>query len=515
MATLNTSLKSRRSGPLLVGLAIVLATLLAIFGIFRLVGAQRDFELDRWQARLAATTQSMGEAARGWLETRQAALDAAAANPTVQIYLSELALAGFDAGQIMANETKRGFVDSYIAALARRAPFDDGSGVALVAGNHALVTSSEGFVPGLANFKPIMAAGGGVAMGVTMSDENGQAVMRMAAPVAAMMPGAAAAGFVLVRAPMDDALLAQLKARNGFASGFALLDVEANRISMLDPQGWRVLTPATMGDADLMAAARKPGRLVTGDEFLLLAAPVTGTSWVTVSMIDRETALGGVQERLQGLLLSLLFALLAVIAVVLAAFAINRVSEEAKAKERKAQFYWGLTDLLLDAIDQRDPGAAAHSRRVSALSADLMRARAAKPDETETAEIAGALLNVGKLFVPSNVLTKSGALDPEERGQFSSGSEKWLDLLSKVPFDLPISDVLAEAHGLMQGRLALDETRFQAARAIVVANGYIALVSPRTYRDPKSAGEAIALLVNSRGMDAQIISTLTTMQAGQ
>jgi len=511
VADLNTSLKSRRSIPLLVGLAIVLATLLAIFGIFRLVGTQRDFELDRWQARLAATTQSMSEAARGWLETRQAALDAAAANPTVQIYLSELALAGFDAGQIMANETKRGFVDSYIAALARRAPFDDGSGVALVAGNHALVTSSEGFVPGLANFKPIMAAGGGVAI----SDENGQAVMRMAAPVAAMMPGAAAAGFVLVRAPMDDALLAQLKARNGFASGFALLDVEANRMSVLDAQGWRVLTSATIGDGDLMAAARKPGHLVTGGEVLLLAAPVTGTSWVTVSMIDRETALGGVQERLQGLLLSLLFALLAVIAVVLAAFAINRVSEEAKAKERKAQFYWGLTDLLLDAIDQRDPGAAAHSRRVSALSAALMQAQAARPDETETAEIAGALLNVGKLFVPSNVLTKSGALDPEERGQFSSGSEKWLDLLSKVPFDLPISDVLAEAHGLMQGRLALEETRYQAARAIVVANGYVALVSPRTYRDPKSACEAIALLVNSRGMDAQIISTLTTMQAGQ
>lgn len=509
MAALNMSLKSRGSIPLLVGLAIILATLLAIFGIFRLVGAQRDFELDRWQARLAATTQSMSEAARGWLETRQAALDAAAANPTVQIYLSELALAGFDAGQIVANETKRGFVDSYIAALTRRAPFDDGAGVALVAGSHMLVTSSEGFAPEIANFEPLMAAGGGAAM----SDENGRAVMRMAAPVAAMMPGAAAAGFVLVGVPMDDVLLAQLEARNGFASGFALLDVEASGISVLDAQGWRVLTPAAASDADLLAAAREPGHLVTGDEFLLLAAPVTGTSWVTVSMIDRETALGGVQERMQALLLSLLFALLAVIAVVLAAFAINRVSEEAKAKERKAKFYWGLTDLLLDAIDQRDPGAAAHSRRVSALSAELMRAQAARPGETETAEIAGALLNVGKLFVPSNVLTKSGALDPEERGQFSSGSEKWLDLLSKVPFDLPICDVLAEAHGLMQGRLALEEARFQAARAIVVANGYVALVSPRTYRDPKSADDAIALLANSRGMDTQIIRALTIMQA--
>jgi HD-GYP domain-containing protein (c-di-GMP phosphodiesterase class II) len=119
------------------------------------------------------------------------------------------------------------------------------------------------------------------------------------------------------------------------------------------------------------------------------------------------------------------------------------------------------------------------------------------------------LLNVGKLFVPSDVLTKSGALDQEERGQLSSGSEKWLSLLSNVPFDLPIAPTLAQAHALMQGRCGVAETSSLAARVIVVANGFVALVSPRTYREPNSSEDAIVLLAGLPSMDAQIVDALS------
>lgn len=501
------AVKTRSHVPLIIGAAILFATLLAIFGIFRLVDAQRGFELQRWQTRLGGAAQGMAGVAQEWIEERRTALANAATNPTVQIYLSELALADFDQARIEAGETKRGFVGSYIASLAQHAPFDGKADIALVAGNGVIVASSAGFAPSAKDF--------GSQPGLAAIEADGRAFAQVVVPVPSVMPGMAAVGHMLGRVPLDVTLQAALKDRNGFASGYAFLDVTEKGVRLLGEDGeWRMLDANASVDAVLIAVAETPNRLaegvsrVTGAPQLMFAAPMAGSPFVVVSMIDRDAALGGVRERLQSLLLSLLFALAAAIAIVFALFAINRASEAAKEKDRKARFYWGLTDLLLDAIDQRDPGAAAHSRRVSALSAQLMQTLAASRDEIETAEIAGALLNVGKLFVPSDVLTKSGALDQEERGQLSSGSEKWLSLLSNVPFDLPIAPTLAQAHALMQGRRRVDETSSLAARVIVVANGFVALVSPRTYREPNSSEDAIALLAGLPSMDAQIVDAL-------
>jgi PAS domain S-box-containing protein len=666
LSDFEAGLKKRPTAQFIIGTAIVVATLIAIWGVFYLVGNQRIFELHRWQNRLSEASQGAADAAGDWLTERRQVLMKAAANPTVQIYLSELALAGNDQSKIQSGGAKRGFVGSYIAALGQRVPFDQtgGGGIALFSGGETLIASSAGFEPRFDDFRAALKAAQGGAVGATFGNVEGGGeggafaymlmpvtAMQMQMPVPGMGTGDGSGagkpiGYLVAAFPFGKELGAQMAARGGFSSGIRLMDMGSDKAQVLDvgPDGsrWRVLETGKPDDRELMRIGAEPGQLIDAGGFadggaLVLAAKVPRSAWTVAAYIDRSVALGGVNERLRNLLVTLLFGLFAVIAAVFAlwrhgvsvnalkaahaaeahaaeiaqrervlqmvadtypgelalvdrqdriAFAnarfaggvgaeasslvgralaqslpkfigaealriiersrrdeitahtddaldvggrffalsatplrgagwqeggallsINDVTDAVQAKEKKARFYWGLVDLLLDAIDQRDPGAAAHSRRVAKLSAEIMRAQEASEAEVETAEIAGALLNVGKLFVPSALLTKSGALDSDERDTILSGSQKWLGLLSRVPFDLPIAEVLGDAQSLMQGRVAAAHVSV-IARVIVVANGYVALVSPRTYRQAHSHDEAIDSLAENVVMDGRIVEML-------
>ncbi len=657
----------RSKGALWAGVAIVLAALLAIWWIFWLVGNQRDFELQRWKDRLSASASGISGAAGEWMAERQRALRSAASNPSVQIYMSELALAGGDGSLVAEGEAKRAIVGSYVASLGLRAPFGPAGaspanqsarsgGVALFAADGSLVASSPGYSPSFeaikARLAEVKAAGGALPV-----FGDGGAAMAFVAPVPAMQaqsPDATPVGYFVAASPLGEEFFRVLEARSGFDVGVTLLDRRAEGTFRLDGRNGgeaaRLLRQDAKGDAGLLEAAGAPGTLQAGPGpdgrmALLVASPVAGSSLVAVSHVDGELALGGVTERLRTLLVSLLFCLLAVIAGVFALWrhgvsvnaveaavvarahaaalqrrermlqmvadtypgglvladrdkrivfanarfageagaepallagrplgaalpaemadaalraaeqsdrqgrivnvgeirdaggralsvtaapfrggdekggallSIDDITDAVEQREKKARFYWALTDLLLDAIDQRDPGAAAHSRRVAALAADLARASGAGPEEIETAEIAGALLNVGKLFVSDELLTKAGALAPDERLKFSTGGRKWLNLLAQVPFDLPIGAVLSEAHELMNGMRTLDDPERpvrREARIIVVANGFVALVSPRTYRTQNSPAAAVAELTSSVLMDRETVEALRELVA--
>ena len=651
--------KKRPVLPLIVSVAIIFLTGFAILGIFHLVNNQQDFELQRWQTRLMEASKGASEAADDWLVEREQVVIKTAANPTVQIYLSELSQAGSDQSRVQSGDVKRGFVGSYIASLGQRPPFVNSvgaevnvAGVALFSSDQKLIASSKGFVPRFKDFKKALDDEADTQVGMRFSNVNGHAYAHLITPVNAMhIPSAGLGitqpiGYVVATFPLDKAFLSRLSDRRGFSSGVMLLSVTPGSVQVLDmgaePAMWRSLNEGLLKDRELIAASKVPGHLfdATGIDkagALLLAKPVANTTWIIVAYVDRSVALGGITERLRALLLTLLFGLLAVIAMVFALWrhgisigaikaarmaeahateitqrervlqvvadtypgelvlvdrddritfanarfegaagakaatlvcsqltatlpkifdsetqliidhsrremtlihstdaievdgrffdlsatplrgagwqeggallSINDVTDAVLAREKKARLYWGLVDLLLDTIDQRDPGAAAHSRRVSKLSAALMQQSAGSKEDVETAEIAGALLNVGKLFVPSELLTKSGKLDSCERDKFLFGGQKWLDLLLKVPFDLPIAAVLSDAQSLMQGRITSEQARM-IARIIVVANGYIALVSPRTYRELYSHEDAITALSENRLMDVEIVKKL-------
>ncbi len=174
---------------------------------------------------------------------------------------------------------------------------------------------------------------------------------------------------------------------------------------------------------------------------------------------------------------------------------VDDVSRDVEAREKQAVIRRAIMEVLLQAIDQRDPGAGEHSRRVARLARDAALSLGANAEECETVELAGALFNVGKLFVPAAILTKSGALTADERAQFEAGTERWLDLMGTIPLDLPLVRTSRAAHELMRRGAAPGAGPVGRDAAIVVAaNILVALTSPRAYRDAMNGDDAAAHL---------------------
>ena len=503
-----------RRAPLVISLVIFALALAAIFGVFRIVQTQRDFEMQRWQTRLNERGEASAKSVEEWLTAHRKVLASAAVNPTIQIYLSELALNGFDQSKVQANDTKRGYVGSYIAALGSRSPFTSTSetGVGLFSADKSLVASSPDFLPAFDSYFGTSSKPGSVMVGQSGSFLFAQAVPAMPIPPAAAFN----VGYLVARAKLDPTLIGELNRKSDANGGVWLFKRDADQVWQLEfgeSTEWQKLDPSSALQPIIIDATDNSGKLQSIDGLeaggeLLLSIKVPGSDLVIVAHVARAQALAGVTEHLRSLLLNLLFALLALIALIYAFYKINAVNEKAREQEQKIGIYWTLAELLLDVIDQRNPGAAAHSRRVSELTSRLMHSSGAKDIDAEVAKIAGAFLNVGKLFVPAEVLAKTGSLDDAERERILEGNRKWLDLLSSVSTDLPVVPVLLEAHEIMEGQRHISDQTSLAARAIVVANGYVALTSPRSYRDAKTHQEALDLMRSDASKDAKLVNFL-------
>jgi hypothetical protein len=264
-------------------------------------------------------------------------------------------------------------------------------------------------------------------------------------------------------------------------------------------------------------AARSPQRLQRADDLagadaLHLGMPVTGANWVLVESVPASSALAGVDARIRNLLTILLLSLLAIILGILALWRHVAALQQAAAREASVKLYRSVAELLLQAIDQRDPGAAEHSRRVAALSRQVALRMGATVANADAAELAGALMNVGKLFVPVELLTKTDTLDAAESARFADGSARWLDLLARAPFEPPLEPVLRDAYRLGRGDVV--QAPAPNTYTIVAANAAVALMSPRAYRMAHSPSETLEILSKSRpALPQPVLSALTSILA--
>lgn len=507
-------IKFRRAG---IGIAIFLSAMALVAGAFRIAQSERNFELSRWDARLRAGSVQPAARVSDWLADSRRQLGAVALNPTVQIYLSELAAANFDQQGVAEGQAKDAFLMGYIASLSRRGAFASSlgrsafvsgtvrsiTGLAVLDAHRRVVASTFGYTPPPGLVADLMAA-----------MKNGSA-----GPQASRSGGAVRSAFLVAVMPLQangptapiGYVVGERMLEGGFwASDGSPLAIDGGHESLVEVgrDGATILLGSSLADsawpspqAGEFSAARAPLRLQSTSDFsgkmaLHLGVPLKSAPWVLIESVPAKNALAGVDERIRTLIIILLLSLAAILAAILVLWRHNAEVRLAEARAVSVKLYRGVTELLLLAIDQRDPSAAAHSRRVAALSREVAVRLGAKAERADTVELAGALLNVGKLFVPAALLTKSEALDETERRQFDEGSTRWLDLLAGMPFDLPLAPILRTAHCLIRRDVepaAVPEETY----IIVAANMAVALVSPRAYRPAHSVSEAMRVLSTS------------------
>jgi PAS domain S-box-containing protein/putative nucleotidyltransferase with HDIG domain len=163
----------------------------------------------------------------------------------------------------------------------------------------------------------------------------------------------------------------------------------------------------------------------------------------------------------------------------------------------------GITKAVGSIVEMRDPYTAGHQQRVGDLAMEIGRRMGVATDRLEGLRIGGYLHDVGKVAVPTEILTRTGPLSRLERQLIEKHSRYGREILVSVPFPWPIAQIAAQHHERLDGSgyplgLRGDEICLEA-RITAVADVFDAMTSARPYRASLDPQVAIAELRSGSG----------------
>lgn len=192
------------------------------------------------------------------------------------------------------------------------------------------------------------------------------------------------------------------------------------------------------------------------------------------------------------------------------------VTDAVTERERRERTQRQLVTVLVRLVDRRDPYAADHSTRVAAVARAIAEEMALDAIAVDTAETAGKLMNLGKILVPSAVLTKPGALTEEERTIVRESLQAVAAVLDDIEFDGPVVATLRELQERWDGsgwpRGLAGEGILATARIVAVANAFVAMVSDRAFRPGIALDDAASRLMIEAGhaFDRRVVAALVS-----
>ena len=176
------------------------------------------------------------------------------------------------------------------------------------------------------------------------------------------------------------------------------------------------------------------------------------------------------------------------------------VSAVVHERERRMRTLQQLVNALVYLVDKRDPNAANHSMGVALAAREMAAEAELDLHLTAVAETAGKLMNIGKIMVPSKLLTKEAPLAEDEIRLIRESLQESVALLESIEFEGPVVDTLRQMQERFDGSGPLGlrgEATLITARIIAVANAYIGMVSPRSYRGVMDSDQAIKTLMQA------------------
>ena len=154
-------------------------------------------------------------------------------------------------------------------------------------------------------------------------------------------------------------------------------------------------------------------------------------------------------------------------------------------ERRIEEFAVASLDVLVTALEARDPFMSGHSMRVAQLSASLADALGYAEEEVESVRLAGRLHDIGMTVISEQVLNRKGPLTAAEREQIREHPVVGQQLLQPYAHLSQTARFVRGHHERWDGRGYPDGLRGDdipwGARILAVAETYDALVTSRAY----------------------------------
>jgi putative nucleotidyltransferase with HDIG domain len=158
---------------------------------------------------------------------------------------------------------------------------------------------------------------------------------------------------------------------------------------------------------------------------------------------------------------------------------------------------------IVQHVDNRDPQNTDHSPRVARASVRLGEAIGLSASELAALETAALLHDVGKMGVPSAVLSKPSALDSEEWEMMRRHPGLGSEMLRRLGVSDEILGIVRHHHERCDGRGYPDGLEREdiplGARIVALADAYVAMTARRSYRPALDEREALARIEGGLG----------------
>jgi putative two-component system response regulator len=160
--------------------------------------------------------------------------------------------------------------------------------------------------------------------------------------------------------------------------------------------------------------------------------------------------------------------------------------------------------VLVAAVDARDPYTAGHQRRAANLARAIATEMGFSPEKVEGIRMAGYIHDIGKLSIPAEILSKPTKLSEIEFALIKEHSRSGYEILKDVESPWPLAEMVYQHHERMDGsgypRKLQGNTIIIEARILAVADVVEAMASHRPYRPSLGIDLALAEIEKNRGI---------------
>ena len=166
---------------------------------------------------------------------------------------------------------------------------------------------------------------------------------------------------------------------------------------------------------------------------------------------------------------------------------VQKRSQELSESYRKLrQTFDAIIKTMTKVVEFRDPYTAGHQERVARLAVAIAEQMKLDEHTIEGIRLAGMVHDIGKIYVPSEILTKPGRLNPVEFMLIKNHSTAGYEILKSIDFPWDIAKIVRQHHERLDGSgypdgISGDEITLEA-KIIAVADVVEAISSHRPYR---------------------------------
>ena len=193
---------------------------------------------------------------------------------------------------------------------------------------------------------------------------------------------------------------------------------------------------------------------------------------------------------------------------------LHDITQLKTAQDKNKKLLKNLVHTLTHVIDSYVPNSANHSEETTKIAYAIGKEIELTDSDLETLELAACIANIGKLFIPQNILLKTTELTSEEQTIVQETLNKTTELLTDLDFDGPVLETIAQKNEKQDGSGYPDglsgENILITARILAVANAFVAMNSPRPYREAIPTNDILHQLFEDSGKlyDKRVVAAL-------